>query len=149
MYIGIKTVSKLHISVSGWLFSEKFTRCCINVIVVAKRYIVLDVAKKHILIACKKEALRKSLLTIPIRIPICYCHSLILDSKSESVSKSILWKIPPLLTQGPQGYLHIFLPQLSPTGSSNITLLKTYLFFFLFIMRKLLCNFVKSAASKL
>ena len=40
---------------------------------------------------------------------------------------------PPLLTQGPQGYLHdvriFFFP--SPTGSSNITLLTTYFSFFL------------------
>ena len=44
-------VSELY---TGWLFSEMYTRCFKNVFVVAKRYILLDVAKKHIEIGCEK-----------------------------------------------------------------------------------------------
>ena len=44
---------------SGWSGQNEdicpsMTRCCENVFMVAKRYILLDVAKKHILIGCKK-----------------------------------------------------------------------------------------------
>ena len=66
-----QTSSELHIAVSGCYIFQNHTRCCKNVFVVSKRFILLDVAKKHILIgcevACKIHAAERKHCTITLQ----------------------------------------------------------------------------------